>query len=260
MIDLETLLTYHQGGHTDLQMDHFITIRSGGTPYGCFVQALRELWKRSRGLSDDTCHRDLLLIDIDELREKSQPDSFDGRRAKIHLRQKQKQLLEVDASLATNRREFVRFYGQAVSLFVSLGFDKSPPDRETIERLDAERWEHVVRCHIALDLYTQKCVSRSSAELLQSFPIETRERIGRECLSSDAAMKSCISWYMDYRPEIPQSLVVDETEIGRLLECCESLPLPKRLPSSSPMEPMPSVLGNTATDSQRANPVRSGAA
>ena len=43
---IDDLLLDHQEFHSDLQMDSFITLRAGGTLYGCYKQALRELSTR----------------------------------------------------------------------------------------------------------------------------------------------------------------------------------------------------------------------
>src|SRR5579863_2272034 len=66
MIELSDLLTDHQEFHSDLQMDSFITARSGGTLYGCYKQALRELATRVRALRERYFGRRLLLLEIEE--------------------------------------------------------------------------------------------------------------------------------------------------------------------------------------------------
>ena len=43
---ISELLVDHQEFHSDLQMESFITLRAGGTLYGCYKQALRELSTR----------------------------------------------------------------------------------------------------------------------------------------------------------------------------------------------------------------------
>src|SRR5438445_2833578 len=73
MLPISELLADHQEFHSDLQMDAFITLRSGGTLYGCYKQALRELATRVRALRERYRLRALLDVDLDELAASNPP-------------------------------------------------------------------------------------------------------------------------------------------------------------------------------------------
>ncbi len=83
--NLKKLLNDHQIYHSDFQMDNFITIRSGETQHGQYKQALRELFKRYRGLKELYTGRELLQVDIDELNQKHSDSEFEVRRTNINL-------------------------------------------------------------------------------------------------------------------------------------------------------------------------------
>ena len=85
MTPISELLKDWQPGHSVLQMDSFITLRSGGTLYGCLFQALRELATRYFAVQEREFGREQLLVDVDELQ--SQPGkAFEKRRNEIRLR------------------------------------------------------------------------------------------------------------------------------------------------------------------------------
>ena len=94
--NLMKLLDDHQIYHSDFQMDNFITIRSGETQYGQYKQALRELFKRYRGLKELYTGRELLQVDIDELNEKHSDNDFEIRRTNINLAKHRMDMEDLD--------------------------------------------------------------------------------------------------------------------------------------------------------------------
>ena len=68
--ELDILLKDHQTGMSDFQDDYLVTAKSGGTAYGQYKQALRETYRRFRGLREliyGDRGRKMLDIEIDEL-------------------------------------------------------------------------------------------------------------------------------------------------------------------------------------------------
>jgi hypothetical protein len=128
---LTTLLSDHRHFHSEWQCDYAITVRAGGTPYGCYVQAVRELHKRWRGL------RELY----------ANAKSPDGPAERF----------EAAGVIRDTEREFLRFYGQAVALRRSLGLadDQAMPD-DMRERLDVQMWSYRLRAMAAVDFITSQ--------------------------------------------------------------------------------------------------------
>jgi hypothetical protein len=200
MTSLAELLSDHQLYHSDFQMDFWITLRSGGTPYGCYRQALREIWKRSRGMSELRAQRDLLRLDIEELRPQmaANEPTFGQRRAQIELRRKRCQLRECRKALADTRRELDRFVAQARELRDLLGITTDNPlSPERRAELDRQMWAHRLRQMAAVDYATQGRLGRGTIELLAACPREMRQALAADLLGDGRRL---IDWYLTCEP------------------------------------------------------------
>jgi hypothetical protein len=216
---LGQLLDAHESHHSDLQIDRFILVRAGQTPYGCFRQALRELWKRYRGLVDLNYRLRLLEIRIERLK------SACGDRRKIanaKLDRYELSRIEIGKQRVGIQREFLRFYSHAAALYIQLEFDRHPLTDQRRAILDAEMWEHHVRCGLALDLIVYGRVQRNTGEMLHSLPTEIRARIIHECLSSDEAKERLHQWYVSFEPAIPPPVCIAPDQCRELLSACNS--------------------------------------
>lgn len=186
----------HQSAHSDFQMDYFITVKSGGTPYGCYKQALRELSKRTRGIEQLRFDRERLLVDIAEL-EARQRKWIRGRFARmrdaIDLRQKRSQLAEMDRAIDETRREHDRFLQHAEHYRATVG---ELTDERRAE-LDADMWEHRIRCMAALDLMTCGRLQRNTIEFLVSIPREMRQRLVESGLA-EGQHQRLIEWFQNH--------------------------------------------------------------
>lgn len=194
---IDELLSDHEGGHSDLQMDSFITIRSGGTLYGCYKQALRELAKRKRGVDGLEVERDLLLIDIEEIRSTEDHGDFKSRRETVRLRQCLARLAELDRSLTDTRRELDRFFAQAVALKALIG-DLTPERRAA---LDAEMWVHRLKCQAAIDYMSTGRLGPNTAALMQALPRALRDQLPR------VKPPELVEWFLAYDPPVPEITV-----------------------------------------------------
>jgi hypothetical protein len=106
---LNELFADHQLYHSEFQMDNLITLRAGGTLYGQYKQALRELYKRYRGLKQLYGEKELLQVDIDELAEKQSENMFEARRNKINHTQKVMSMEELTKTLKIPKENFKDF-------------------------------------------------------------------------------------------------------------------------------------------------------
>lgn len=219
---LDDLLTDHQFFHSNLQMDSFITIRAGGTLYGCYKQALRELQTRTTALRSHRATRLLLAIEIEE------HDGGDSRRDRIHRATKRDALAECDRVITDTLREFARFYGQADALRKALARSgvKFPLDNDTRDRLDREMWAHQIKCRAAVEFLSSNGLQNSTIELFQALPGLMRQELANE-IFGEGNQKRLIHWYMTYEPDVPRPTEISDQTAKGLLGCSESFDLPK---------------------------------
>jgi hypothetical protein len=241
MIQLQTLLALANSSHTEIQLDRFITVRSGGTPYGCLFQSLRELLKRFRGLNSDYCERRKLLLRIERFESLVNGDGFKARLAAVKLDEARFGLAEVERHTRNDEREFLRFYSQAASLYCHLGFDREPPTPERLEELDRERWEWRILADAAMSYMSSGGIGQNIVALVQCLEPPMRKRILTRMFGTGGSpddrrrsLDALVNWFLAYDPGLPSPLALSEEESRRLLACCESSTLPRLLPTSSP--------------------------
>lgn len=176
MINLEDLLKDHQLYHSELQQDFFITARSGGTLYGQYKQALREVYKRIRGLRESYCDREKLQIEIEEQKYimENDADEFKRRYAEVEWKRKVMQQEEADRVLKETEREFRRFHAQALTLKTKL-VEKHGELTEAVKKaLDEDMWDYKIKENMVMDLRTTNRVGKSTLELVQCLPKQKR--------------------------------------------------------------------------------------
>jgi hypothetical protein len=216
---LQELIDDHRMYHDETQMDCFITAKAGGTPYGMYRQALRELYKRLRGLKGLYADYALLEVDIDELEAKEAENEFESRRNRIHLVRKKLTLQELEKSIADTEREFLRFYGQAVALKKVVG--KLTPEKRL--KLDREFWAHQAKERAAVDLLTTGLVGVHAIDLIQYLPVEERAPIFAQLKDKQALLR----WFEEFNYEHPlpalQAPEVNQKLIAQIKE--EAVPL-----------------------------------
>lgn len=206
-MDLNELLKDHQLYHSEFQQDNFITVRSGGTEYGQYKQALRELFKRYRGLKELCSEKELLQVDIDELTEKKVKDKYEKRRNEIKRTQKIMAMEDLDKNIQDTEREFKRFYQQAAALKEKIG-ELTDVKRDILDR---DMWEFKVKEMAALDFVSTGRVSRGTYEMLTSFPKKQRLKLAKE-IGKPAEL---IEWYESKEDTV---LKLPEVDIKGLLK------------------------------------------
>jgi len=218
---LDRLLDDHQLYHSNLQMDCFITAKSGGfTRYGQYKQALRELFKRYRGLKDLYIKRELLVIDIAESDSKIYDDKFETERLPINIIKYKMDLEDLDRNIIDTKREFCRFFGICLALKKELG-DIS----EKRDKLDEEMWVSQLKEMAAQDYLSANKLSERTLTLLHSLPVSLRNKTWEEMKKGN----EIVDWYMHTDHSLPKPIRQDEIEklfsdmpkllgLGRLLD------------------------------------------
>lgn len=184
---VEELLVDHQLYHSEFQQDRFITIKSGGTPYGCYKQALRELHKRHQAIQELELQINEAEIDLEEIPEKG------DRREQIQRRRKLLQLENLNLTLKETRREYERFLQQARGLKAHLG--EITPERR--DELDREFWEHRIRSMMAVECQVYGRPGASTIELLQCVPRDMQLRLLAHMESPEAVRRLTADYFSD---------------------------------------------------------------
>ena len=211
MFNMQDLLKDHRLYHSEFQQDYFITTRSGGTLYGQYKQALRELYKRFRGLKGLYHERDMAQVDIDELKYNFNQHNYKGfehRRKTLELNKKELDMIEMNKNVEDTEREFKRFYQQCVSLKQAL------PEltNEVRNELDKGMWIHKLKEICAVDFISSGRLKNTTVELINSIPVEDR----KELLNFVKSGAPLIEWYdnKDEKFEIKEI----EVDLQKLLD------------------------------------------
>jgi hypothetical protein len=214
-MDLQILLNDHQTGMSDFQDDYFVTARAGGTVYGQYKQALRELYKRYRGLRElvwnDTGWKQSQL-EIKELEYKldnEELNAFERERLEIKLQHKKMLMEETERVINDTYREFYRFYQQACVLKQSIG-EITPVRRRELE---ADMWLFRVHEMIAIDYLQSGRLKNTTIEFLSVLPKEQRDIMYSLALNPENHQK-LISDYLN-RQE-PYKVPFEEIEVPKL--------------------------------------------
>lgn len=196
MIDpttLQSLLATYRPFHSAHQIDHYIVARAGGTPYGMFKQAVRELRSRWQSLCTQ-------YIEREEMQRKGEPCQCcepDAERACLARARHRIQLEGLEVQIRDTEREFRRFYGHAVKLKAHLG----DLTEDRIEALEAEHWMHKLKQQAALDILCHGRPQRDTLELLMALDPATRSPI-MDLLDPRAGYAELTSWLRAYVPEV----------------------------------------------------------
>lgn len=166
----------YQPFHSEFQIKYLILARSGGTLYGCYKQALREIASR---LSSLVHSRSQIRLE--------------------HISEDRKFAENLDQVILNDSiRELGIFYAYARICKSKLGELTS----EKISKLEADYWEHQLRVSIARDYLAVGSVTEKTIELLHVMPRDRRRSI-TNTLSCPVARDELINWYLEYEVELP---------------------------------------------------------
>lgn len=175
---LKELLKDHNLYHSEFQQDYFITGLSGGTVWGMYKQALRELYRRFRGLREIYFDREKLKIEIEEQAETASnvEDYFKAKLAGVEYRRKIAQMEEVERNIQDTEKEFKRFYQQAVYLKQQLGNLNDERKRQ----LERETQLFKIKEMMAIDAITRGALNNITCERIHALPLNTRKQLLKE--------------------------------------------------------------------------------
>lgn len=191
---IEQFLADYQQGHSNFQMAHFITGKSGTNVFGWYKQCLWELVKRWQSLRSAYVDLEILEAEI---------EGTEG----LERKQKEIQREHTLLGLRDTEREFSHFYQQAE--WLKPQYDKL--SREELLQQEREHWVNHVKREIALDYVTDGRASRRTNELLFSLPADIREAV------SDFVP---MEWLNKEQPRLQfhPHLVLPHREVRRLIE------------------------------------------
>lgn len=211
---LKELLKDHQIYHSDFQMDNFITIRSGETQYGQYKQALRELFKRYRGLKEIYVAKELLQVDIDESTDNCRLSCgagfiFEERRDKINLAKHKMDMEDLEKNIEHTEREFKRFYAQADALKKVIG-ELTPEKRD---KLDQKMWIHKLKSMVAIDYLTKGRIGENALAFIMSIS----KKIRKPLLAEIKDHNKLIAWLENFDHPLPELQIEENINIQKLL-------------------------------------------
>jgi hypothetical protein len=212
--DIKTLLGDLRRCHSEFQMDFFITTTNGGTPYGMYMQALKELNTRHTGLLEMYVRREELELDKKEVAQP--PYGPEGEMARVVLEEKKIMLEQhaLEQAISEQEREFRRFLGQARCLKKHLG-ELTPEDKERLER---EFWMHRLKGMVVKDVLTVGHPTGSTIDLVAALPMDMRDKAVAELLDAKQFGRIQREWLsydpMDGVDTIPQV----EDNVQKLIE------------------------------------------
>jgi len=198
---LNELFEDHRLFHSDFQIDNFIIARSGITPYGQYTQAVRELYKRYRGLRE--IHFKLREYDIEIKELKNKPET---ERNQLELDKKKSYKPEIVKNRRDTEREFKRFFSIAVSLKEKIG-DISNGRRDG---LDQEMWADSIKFTAAKDYMMYGRFSEKTIDILHCCPKDFRKKILKEISDKEKT----VEWFLNYDYKIPNR----ELDCSKLLK------------------------------------------
>ena len=178
MNKLKELFNDHQIYHSKFQQDYFITVKSGGTLYGQYKQALRELYSRYNGIKNGMFGLEKHFVDIEEQKYIAETSNniFKKKRAEIETRELESNLETTHKSLEDQKREFTRFYQQACWYKEQLG----ELTDEKRDKLDKEMWIYKIKEMIALDFACGSSLQRATYGIIASLPKGMKQLVLKE--------------------------------------------------------------------------------
>jgi len=210
MIDLKELLDDHQTGMSDFQDDYLVTVRAGGTLYGQYKQALRELYKRFRGLREVTCDKEKLEVEIEEQEfiKDNDTDKFKKKYAAIEYKRKVMQLEESERSFSDTEREFSRFFKQASFLKKQIG--ELTDEKRAL--LDRDMWMYKIKEMICIDWISQGRLGNNTFEFLNACPANMKN----DLLEKMKEKEELLDWYETKEEYLLPDKYLDVPEVNFL--------------------------------------------
>lgn len=208
---LKELFKDYRGGMSQFQDDYFVTIQTGITPYGQYIQALRELYSRFSGLKHLWIELRESKILIEEYEYKisqlsdSIKDKFKREKLRLKLEGKIMRIDELERRIVESKVEFDRFYRQAVYLKDNYIGELT---KEKSEQLEREFWMHKLLEYVHFDQTINGSISLSTYQILTSFPPEMK----REAIEKIRNKDKLAQWYAD----LDKTATLPEEELEKI--------------------------------------------
>ena len=184
MLKIQELLKDCFTGHDDTQISSFMIIKNGGTTWGCYRQALRELSSRVKTLQAS-------WIGVQKLHRKS--ENLEDDLEKLEL---QMELAGVYEHVETVKREAAKIYTIACSLKQIIG----DLDAERIKILNEELWVHKIKIHAVQDILDNGKLSAETRSLIQSLS-KPLKKIIHEAIADPQQL---VDWFIGYDAGVPE--------------------------------------------------------
>lgn len=192
---LKELFKDYRGGMSQFQDDYFVTIKNGLTPYGQYMQALKELYSRFNGLKSSWIELrklDLVILELEQTIEKMsrEVNEIEYERKIIDLEVSLMAKDELERQIQEAKIEFDRFYRQAVYLKGFIG----DLTKERAHELEKEYWFYRILELAHVDQITTGSIRQGTYEMIMSIPLEMRKRV----LKSITNKEQLANWYHDF--------------------------------------------------------------
>lgn len=214
--EYELFVGDHEKYMSNFQLDRFVTIKAGGTLYGMYKQAIRELVKMGKGLRERYFDLRKLGVEACKLEEKTksgEPRSLlDNEELDLELERKRAHLGDLQLAIRDGERVFLRFYAHARALRRTLGELTS----ERRAQLEEELWAFTLHRRAAMAVYAGQPITQSTILGIVSLPNPYRD----DLLGKICDRKGLKSWLMENRAP---AIEVDETfrEVRNIRELIE---------------------------------------
>lgn len=196
MISLKELLDDHQVGMSKFQDNYFVTQKAGGTLYGQYKQALRELFGRFNILREEFFNYEIEKVKIDKLRNDLDngkiENYYDKKITELDLKKRSIALYERERYLEETKREFFNFYRQAVHLKGLLG--ELTPEKK--DKLDREMYIWKTKAAAAIEYLMRGRLSYETFNMIMSFPKEIKDKLVQELSQENS--KEISKWYLNH--------------------------------------------------------------
>lgn len=193
---IASLIADHRPFHDEVQIDAFILRRGGGTRWGIYLQALREIVTRWEALKDDAIRSDEIQADIREASAAAvaSPTTPDGRRAAIKVKRGQMELDSLVRASADRSRELDRFVAHAERLRGDIG--ELTPQRRM--KLDIELWAHRIKARMAVEFMSHGTLSGETIEMIAAVSGTVRDAVAPYIEAENR--EELVRWFLSHDP------------------------------------------------------------
>lgn len=163
--------------HSSFQIEHFILVKNGKTPYGIYKQCLRELMARESTLRSLYAGKLRAEINFEKLLEQLNAEEcpYALRHLEIDKAEALYGKIDMDKVIKETEREYTHFYNAAIHLKKQLG----ELTEEKKKKLEEEMWVHNCKYRICSDIRTIRAPSVETINLIDGLPNDKKNYINK---------------------------------------------------------------------------------